>query len=355
MHHILEMPDHNVHLSDDMGGLPDAFPDKEYDKYIILVDTNTREQCLPLLLQQMPGLKDALVLCIEPGEEFKLMETCEQLWKQLLDAEVSRHALWINLGGGVICDMGGLAASLYKRGIHFVNLPTTLLSQVDATLGGKLAVDFDGQKNMIGLFRNPKMVWINTGFLNTLPREELISGFAEMLKHSLIADREQLRQLMQVGPDEIMHHPDLIAWSLEIKKTIVLEDFEEHGFRKALNFGHTAGHAIESLSLNQGRPMLHGHAVAWGLMAELWLSAELMGFPQKMMEHVNNYLLATYGDTLTVALSIDNLVRLAANDKKNLSGRINCSLLADVGQPVIDQEIEPEQLMAAFEYLTTLR
>ena len=216
---------------------------------VILIDENTAKYCLPHI-QGMTSLQNAEVLQIQSGEEHKTLETTSRIWKHLSSIKVNRTALFVNVGGGVIIDMGGFASSTYKRGIDFINFPTTLLSQVDASIGGKLGIDFEGLKNQIGVFKNPKAVFVHTEFLQTLDERQVHSGFAEIIKHALIADRNYFKELQELNFENIEELDNVIKQSIEIKNNIVLQDIEERSIRKALNFGHTIGHAIESEYLN---------------------------------------------------------------------------------------------------------
>lgn len=342
----LQADNYTVHFIADHMLMGALLPLHTYDKVIVCCDENTRRHCWPLLLAAKPELKDAIQLTIPAGEEHKHLDTCQYLWGELFKEGVTRHALWINLGGGVVGDMGGFVASVYKRGIHFLNIPTSLLAMVDATVGGKLGVDHNNIKNGLGLFADPQLVVVYPEFLKTLPKLELRSGFAEMLKHGLIHDRTHLDELMQVGVEGIADNVELIRRSVQIKLDIVTQDPFEADLRKVLNFGHTIGHAIESALLEQGTPVPHGFAVAWGMMCELELSVELLGFPQAEAARVSKYLADVYRPTLNIDISISNLAALVANDKKNRGKALNFSLLKNVGQPVFDQQVSLDRVEA---------
>ena len=237
-------------------------------KKIILLDENTRRHCLPLL-----ETKNAELLEIESGEKNKHIQTCTQLWKTLIDLGADRHSLLINLGGGVICDIGGFVASTFKRGIDFIHIPTTLLAQADASVGGKTGVDFANLKNQVGVFSNPKAVFVFPQFLDTLDERQLRSGFAEIIKHALIRDKTLWHTIQSVDVNDRSGLTDVISQSLQIKNDIVTDDPFEKGLRKILNFGHTIGHAVESVSLRQHKKqLLHGEAVAIGMICEAYLS-----------------------------------------------------------------------------------
>jgi 3-dehydroquinate synthase len=259
--------------------------------------------------------------------------------------------LLINLGGGVVTDLGGFVAGAYKRGIDFINIPTTLLAQVDATIGGKTGIDFGAIKNGIGLFNFPKMVYIHTPFLKTLDDAQLLSGFAEMLKHGLIGSNSDWNDISHIEPLKTDHWGTLIYKSLQVKANIVLQDPFETGLRKVLNFGHTIGHALEGLALEQGKTMLHGHAVAFGMVAELWLSAQKTGFPNSDVQKITTTLLNLYGGYYNIDQNTDGLAALLLNDKKNKQGQLSFVLLKAIGHPVINISCSMDEVRAALNYL----
>lgn len=259
-------------LNDNFSQLNEFLHDKKFSKIFILVDENTHEYCLPVLLGNMETDLGFEILEIEAGEEMKNIQTANQLWEILTEMQADRKALVINLGGGVITDMGGFVASTYKRGIKFINIPTTLLSMCDASIGGKTGIDLMHYKNMVGTFAFPEQIFIYPKFLETLPFKELRSGFAEMLKHGLIADKNHWDQLIQIHKLEVETVIPHIQTSMNIKQDVVEKDFHESNIRKTLNFGHTIGHAVESLCLQQENPILHGEAVAMGMITEAHLA-----------------------------------------------------------------------------------
>lgn len=311
----------------------------EFDDIFVLVDENTRRHCLPHLA--FLGLKADRILEIPAGESHKNLDTCHWLWARLLEKQATRKALLLNLGGGVIGDLGGFVAATYKRGIAFVQVPTTLLSQVDASIGGKLGVDFFGVKNAIGLFGTPKAVCIEPLFLQTLPPRELRAGFAEMLKHALIADLRQWETLSALPADlSDVSWPDLLEASLFIKKEIVGIDPYEQGPRKALNFGHTIGHALESWSFANPRPLLHGEAVALGMIGEAWLSVRHAGLEPSLALQIEQTIgrffpLEAEGFFPKGKPDWATLLPWMLQDKKNEAGKIGVALLRDIGEPLI--------------------
>ncbi|GIV33246.1 MAG: 3-dehydroquinate synthase [Chitinophagales bacterium] len=323
-----------IYLSDTLKDLSRLI--RPYREIVLLCDENTRALCLPALLHDVPKLRSALILEIPSGEAYKNIETCSQLWSTALQENISREALWINVGGGVICDLGGFTAATYKRGIRFINIPTTLLAQIDATVGGKLGVDHNHVKNAIGLFQEPALVFINPVFLKTLPDAEVYSGFAEMLKHALIASEIQWNALKKTNPLRIGKHLHLIRESLLIKKNIVTKDPLERNLRKVLNFGHTLGHALESAALSAGRPLRHGHAVALGMLMEAYLSNKKMGMPKAQLHQVQNTILKHFCDYFSEDLKEMNWKAWITHDKKAAAGSLNFTLLHSIGNPVIN-------------------
>jgi 3-dehydroquinate synthase len=315
------------------------------DKIFLLSDEHTNRYCLPLV-QGVPGFSDDRIETIAAGDDNKHLGTLTSVWQFLSGGGATRHSLLINLGGGMPCDLGGFAAASYKRGIPFINLPTTLLSMVDASVGGKTGINFNGFKNEIGAFRLAEMVLIHTPFLKTLDRENLLSGYAEMLKHALIDKSGTLDKLLDIDPGEISAEllAELVAESVLIKDHYVESDPLEGGIRKALNLGHTIGHAYESLAMKKGRPALHGYAVAWGIIPELRLSVRKQGFPADVLEKVEKFIVNMYGGHGFDKADFEELYALMQHDKKNRGNRINFTLLSDVGNPVIDVDCNKEEI-----------
>ncbi len=319
----------------------------DFDKVTVLVDDNTLRDCWPLL--DLPGID---LIQIESGEQHKTLQTCESIWQQMTDLHLSRNSLLVNLGGGVIGDMGGFAASTYKRGISFINVPTTLLAQVDASIGGKLGIDFHGLKNHIGIFQEPHTVLLDTSFLSTLGPRQLRSGFAEMLKHGLIRNKSHWEQLTSEPFTTSRDWQQLLRESVHIKGEVVAEDPRERGLRKILNFGHTLGHAVETYFLSTDKPLLHGEAIAIGMVLEAYLSTEVCGLSSQSLETITGYLLSTYGKHPLPPL--DETESLMRHDKKNEQGRINFSLLRGIGDCSWDQQITGHHVKAAFDYYNNL-
>jgi 3-dehydroquinate synthase len=304
--------------------------DQHYSKILFLVDTHTEEHCLPLVKAALPNFTDFDIIQVDPGEENKNIDFCIGVWKMMLDFKADRNSLLINLGGGVITDMGGFAASTFKRGIDFVQVPTTLLSQVDASVGGKTGIDMDHVKNIIGTFTQPKAVFIEPGFLKTLDRRQLYSGFAEIIKHGLIYDAAFFEKLSAIEAEQVS--ADIIYRSVEIKNDVVKADPLEKGLRKILNFGHTIGHAVESYSLmNDKDPLLHGEAIAIGFICESYLSTLYSTLSKAELQTVRSMILHYFPKYELKKESFTALIELMQNDKKNTEGKINFSLLSRLG------------------------
>lgn len=312
-----------------------------YSKVAVLVDENTKEYCLELFLENSK-IKVDLIVCISSGEENKNIHSCQQIWKELSTNQFDRKSLLINLGGGVIGDLGGFAGSCYKRGIDFIQVPTTLLAMVDASIGGKLGVDFMGLKNQIGIFKNPQNIYIYPKFLKTLDKRQLKSGFAEVIKHALIADKSQWESLRNTDFENLKWE-DIIKHSVNLKHNIVTKDPLENGERKILNFGHTLGHAIESHYLAQGKAVLHGDAIALGM----YLECQLSSIEEEEKKEIKSFLNTTF--KLINSPSLDELVPFIENDKKNENGKIHFSLLSKIGSCAFNCSPNMEELKAIFQ------
>ncbi|MEM6843861.1 MAG: 3-dehydroquinate synthase [Bacteroidota bacterium] len=346
------MPADNVTITENIGeALLELLNRNAFSKVAVLVDENTRQHCLPLIQEVLP--LEYMLVEIKSGELHKNLDTCAHIWAQLTEHHLDRKALLINLGGGVIGDMGGFCAATYKRGISFVNIPTTLLAQVDASVGGKLGIDFRGFKNHIGLFQEPQRVLIDAAFLETLPKQELRSGFAEVIKHALIHDSvywNKLRgaSLTQQPWDEHIRH------SVQVKSWVVDQDFREGGLRKILNFGHTVGHAVESHFLESDTPLLHGEAIAIGMIAEAQLSVKYASLIPEEVEEIEDFILAIFGKVAIPNTSLEEITQLAKQDKKNQQGSILCTLLNKIGKAHYDVPISAEDIRSSLEYYQSL-
>jgi 3-dehydroquinate synthase len=334
--------------SDPVADLNELIENISPDKVFLLTDEHTHQYCLPLI-KGVKELSEQQTITIAAGDNHKNTEALSSVWHKLSAGGASRHSLLINLGGGMPCDLGGFAAATYKRGIPFINLPTTLLSMVDASVGGKTGINFNGFKNEIGAFRIADMVLIHTPFLKTLDRNNLLSGYAEMIKHALIDTPETLNQLLTIDPSSISVEllADLVADSVLIKDRYVETDPLEKGIRKALNLGHTIGHAFESLAMKKNRPALHGYAVAWGIIPEINLAVRKVGFPAKMAKKTEQYITELFGNHGFTPDDFDDLYTLMQHDKKNRGDRINFTLLSKVGTPEIDIHCSKEEIKSA--------
>ncbi|WP_291119101.1 3-dehydroquinate synthase [Flavobacterium sp. UBA6135] len=325
--------------------------ENNYSKHFILVDTNTNENCLAHFLSQISAELNMEIIEIEPGEEFKTIETCVQLWNSLTELGGDRKSIVLNLGGGVISDIGGFIASTFKRGIDFINIPTTLLAMVDASIGGKNGVDLDHLKNQIGVINNPKAVVIDTSFLETLPQNQMRSGLAEMMKHGLIYDKlywEKFTQLNQQNAEDL---DTLIYESVLIKNAIVLQDPTENGIRKALNFGHTLGHAIESYFLENIKKttLLHGEAIAVGMILESYISLQKELIQKEDYLQIKKTILSLFDKVIFDETDIQPIVDLLIHDKKNEYGTVQFVLLNGIGTIKINQNTEKEWIIGSFE------
>lgn len=324
----------------------------QHSKLFILVDENTFTDCYPLFMEQLEVEIDTEVIEIEAGEIHKNIETCSGLWNVLTELGADRKSLVINLGGGVITDMGGFVASTYKRGISFINVPTTLLSMVDASVGGKTGVDLGVLKNQIGLFSNPEMVLIDTAYLNTISEREIKSGLAEVIKYGLIKDIKLWVQIRDFNKLNINIIDSVVYESIKIKNEIVLNDPKESGLRKSLNFGHTLGHAIESyfLESEENETLTHGEAIAAGMITESYISHKLVGFPLDKLEEVKQTILSVFGTINLESKDYESILSLLKHDKKNTNGNVNFVLLTDFEKFKIDCIVPEELLIDSLNY-----
>lgn len=320
-------------------------------KIFILADENTIEFCLTELIIKVEALKNAEIIEIESGEENKTIEICTQVWKVLTELNADRKSLLINLGGGVIGDMGGFIASTFKRGFDFINIPTTLLSQVDASVGGKTGIDLDNLKNQIGLFCDPKAVFIYPGFLKTLSMRQIISGYAEVIKHALIADKSYWKVVKKMTFANNDSWENIISQSVQIKNNIVLQDPLEKDIRKNLNFGHTVGHAIETYFLEEAEhPLLHGEAIAIGMISEAYLSKIKTGLKEDELNDICDYILSVFKPVHINEITYHRIIELMHHDKKNEKNEIMFSLLPEIGKCVFNKKCSADQIVEALKY-----
>ena len=331
--------------------LVNAISECEHDRIFVLTDETTQQLCWPKI-KNFKALKNSTPIIIKATDTHKNLDTLSQVWQALSNGGATRHSLMINLGGGMVTDLGGFAASTFKRGIDFINIPTTLLAMVDASVGGKTGINFGGLKNEIGVFSDSRFVIINTQFLDTLDHYNICSGYAEMLKHGLISDERTWAELVTFDLD----NPDLsqlqrmVADSIKVKERIVETDPHEHGIRKALNLGHTMGHAFESFAMRRGTPILHGYAVAYGMIGELYMSARKTAFHTDRMHQTVRFIRENYGTLNITCDDYPTLIELMRHDKKNTAGIINFTLLGNVGDIRINQTATEEEIKEALDF-----
>lgn len=364
--------------------LATAVAESEHDRVFVLTDDTTHECCLPKVAALLAQY-DAVPITIAHGDQHKTLAALGDVWTALQQGGATRHSLLINLGGGMITDLGGFAAATFKRGINFINIPTTLLAMVDAAVGGKTGINFGGLKNEIGAFADARFVIINTSFLDTLDAENLCSGYAEMLKHALISDERMWAEHVNfdLSQPDLSELQRMVAESIAVKERIVAEDPHEHGIRKALNFGHTIGHALEEFALQQAggavvstapenkptpgdavvstapnsqltpkkRPLLHGYAVAFGLIGELYMSARKADFPTERLHQTTRFIRENYAQTEFTCNDYPTLLNLMRHDKKNTSGVINFTLLHNIGDIRINQTATDEEICEALDFI----
>ncbi|NEM99344.1 3-dehydroquinate synthase [Pontibacter burrus] len=331
--------------------LKELLQNRAFSKVAVLVDENTAIHCYP---QVKPYLPEHHLIQIKSGETHKTLQTCEYIWQRMTELNLDRWSVLVNLGGGVIGDMGGFCAALFKRGLYFVQVPTTLLAQVDASVGGKTGIDFHGLKNHLGVYKEPVAVFIHPGFLQTLPQREIKSGYAEIIKHWLIADGDMFEQQRTIGL-LTEDWEELIRHSVEIKSAVVEADPLEGGYRKVLNFGHTVGHAVESYLIEKpDRALLHGEAIAIGMLCETYLSVKKGLLSQDALDKIETFLVSVYEKVPLTEDDIQTISRLSLQDKKNTGATINCTLLEKIGHAVYDQPITLQEIQESLRYYQLL-
>jgi len=341
----------NIYIQKVAEKLSDYLSQHSYSKVAVIVDENSYQHCLPRISHLIKG---AYVIHTKSGEENKTLETCEHIWQHLTESQLDRKSLVINLGGGVIGDMGGFCAATYKRGIDFIQIPTTLLSQVDASVGGKLGIDFHSFKNHIGLFREPNAVLIDSIFLETLPANEIRSGFAEIIKHCLIADATEWNKL-KATPYDVLNWNELVPHSVAIKAKVVQDDPEEKGWRKVLNFGHTIGHGIESHYLTiPGKRLLHGEAIAIGMITESFIAKQKGYLSANDFEEITKYILSIYSKVSLEDKLAEKVLPTILQDKKNDGDTINCTLLESIGKGIVNIPISKKEIKESIAYYASL-
>lgn len=346
------MPQKIIICNDFDKELQDAIQNHPAESLFLLTDTNTQELCLPRL-QQNKTLKNRPVCVIGAGDDFKHIDTVVKVWNFLCDNGATRKSTLINLGGGMVTDLGGFTASTFKRGMNYINIPTTLLGAVDAAVGGKTGINFNGLKNEVGVINPSGSVLINTEFFKTLDYVNKVSGMAEILKHALIDSKKEWDKVLRFDIDkfDLTELKEVLSSSIKVKERIVAEDPYEKNIRKALNFGHTFGHALESLSHERKTPALHGYAVAWGMICELYLSHKLLGFPKDTLSQAVNLIKETYGALAVTCKDYDHLFELMKHDKKNDTvEEINFTLLDKIGGIKTNQHTSKKQIFEALDF-----
>ncbi|MFN0274777.1 MAG: 3-dehydroquinate synthase [Chitinophagales bacterium] len=349
----ISLEEYKIYITSEIGEQTDFTAVlKNYSSLFVLTDENTKKHCYPKIRSLLPPHQ---LIEIAAGEKEKNIETCKKLWSQLVELNADRKSLLLNLGGGVIGDMGGFVASTFKRGFDFMQIPTTLLSQVDASVGGKLGIDLHEMKNLIGVFKNPKAIFIATDFLKTLPQSQVQSGFAEVIKHGLIADRVYWNKVKGILLNQFFDWQEVVAKSVEIKKAVVEVDMHETGLRKILNFGHTIGHAVETLSLQSDtRPLLHGEAIAVGMICEAFISNQLNGLPHRELDEIVSVLRKYFSKYDTTKIPFEKLISIIQQDKKNVAGRFSFSLLNTIGSCEFDKHVESDVIRQSLIYYQNL-
>lgn len=348
----IQTSDYSILLGVNAGNALDTYLEtKSYSKLFVLMDENTYTYCYPVLSLDTVNLLDAELLVVDPGEDNKSIEIAAQLWESLTDGGADRHSLLINLGGGIISDLGGFVASTFKRGMDFVNIPTSLLAMVDASIGGKTGINLGHFKNQIGLFSTPKQIIIDERFLETLPQEQILSAYAEMLKHGLIEDKrywEELCEIKQLESRSLIKH---IEKSIQIKKRIVDQDPLEKDLRKVLNYGHSIGHAVESFFMDTESPLSHGESVAIGMLAEAYLSTEILKMTVKELERIEKNIRVHYSHIRIDKSQFEAIADLVMHDKKKEGEQLNFSLLKQIGQCEINIQVTKKQIVESLKYI----
>lgn len=318
-------------------------------KKFVIVDSNTQEYCLPLIKEVLDNPK---ILGIKQGEKNKNIKTIQSLWHSLIKNTADRNSLVINLGGGLLCDVGGFAAATFKRGINYINIPTTLLAQVDASTGGKTGINYDHYKNEIGSFHNPIKTIISNTFLRTLDKKNILSGFAEMFKHSIIADENYYNELKNFDLENINYSSftKLIKKSIEIKTKIVEQDFKEENIRKSLNLGHTLGHAFESFFTKMSVNILHGEAVAMGIVCEAYLSNKIINMPRAEFDDICEFIKQNFTLYKIKKNYYERIYKIIIQDKKNIDGKINTTLINNIGRTKINNFINKNDVFECLEF-----
>lgn len=346
---------YKVFFEDALQSLQQFITEGNYSQVLILVDRNTNDHCLPVLQSALPDILDYDIIEVDPGEENKNIDFCIGVWNTMLDFGADRKSLMINLGGGVVTDMGGFAASTFKRGIDFIQIPTTLLAQVDASVGGKTGIDLGNVKNIIGTFNQPKAVFISSAFLETLDDRQIRSGYAEIIKHGLIYDKDLFFKVKNINESLSGSLDALVFRSVEIKNEVITKDPHEQNLRKILNFGHTIGHAIEGYSmLHDAEPLLHGEAIGIGMICEGYLSYKLNNLTKDELQHIVDVFKELYPRYIFDKKIYADLIDLMRNDKKNESNKLGFVLLSKIGSCDYNKFISEEDVYASLDFYLSL-
>ena len=350
---LLETNDYPIYFGEQgIRALNESLRSGDYSSVFVLVDENTEQACLPIFLHFADAVEHASTIRIASGEEHKDIDTCRSIWHELLTRGADRHSLLINLGGGVITDMGGFAAATFKRGIDFIHVPTTLLALVDASVGGKVGIDFEGAKNQVGVFAQPGAVLIFPKFLKSLSKQHYLAGFAEVIKHGLIADADYWRRCTETSLADTDDLQGLIYESIRIKYEFVKRDPFDRGNRHALNFGHTVGHALESHFLidDERMPLLHGEAVAAGMVIESYLSYRMAGLPHDQLDEISGFILDLFGSAPLRADEGVAVLEWMRKDKKNVSDEIRFCLIPKIGEFKVGEACSDELIHEGLNY-----
>jgi 3-dehydroquinate synthase len=330
-------------------------PEMKDSKFILMVDENTRSLCLPPLLEKLDQLRDRTVIEIPSGEDKKNIKTCVEIWQNLIDLKADKNTVLVNIGGGVLTDIAGFIAATYRRGIRYINFPTTLVGQIDAAFGGKVGVNLSEMKNQIGVFANPDAVYIYTAFLKTLPVRDKLKGFAEVVKYALIMDQHFWKLLKNVNFVQIKFWDDIIFRSLEIKNRIVKNDPLDKRLRKRLNFGHTIGHAFETIALQRmDKSLSHGSGLAMGIICETFLSCKMKGLSWEIMEEIASYILQNFPYYRLEDDEVEKIMEILQHDKKNTGESVNFTLIPSLGHALIDQFCDPDDILSCLQFYREL-
>lgn len=350
---MIKSENYNIHFEEDnYASLKAYFAKTTYSSIFILVDEHIKTNCLPVFLSKISETIDYKIICIPAGEAYKTLKTCSYVWQQLTDLKADRKSILINLGGGMVTDLGGFVAATFKRGMRFINVSTTLLGMVDASVGGKTGVDFNYLKNQIGLFANPELIIIDLNYLKTLPKRELHAGMAEVIKYALTYDKKLWNSLKESSKLTTKNLRDWVYRSIEIKNEIVLKDPTEQNLRKILNFGHTIGHAIETHLLNSKnkKSLVHGEAIAIGLIVETYISCKQYNFPEKELFALKKLIQSLFEKETIETDDYQHFFEFMKHDKKNTNGLVLFTLIENIAKHQINCKVDQEIIVEALDF-----